>query len=236
MEGNTNRIIHFEIAPKSRIDYCSMPSRQNIILLIVSIIFSTIAAEFALRTILPTPVKWKYPQEYYISDPEIGFWLKEKQKAFTHDKVVITNSMGIRDTEYQPLPPPNTTRILALGDSQTFGNGLNIENTWPKQLETILNTNPANTSYEVLNAGIPGSATWQHELILQRMIKEYHPDIIVLGFYVNDVSRRSLHTAAQHAHKNTLKLRIAYILKQSALLLTFRSALSALRQSLSPDE
>jgi hypothetical protein len=214
--------------------FFSKKSYQNILLLIGSIIFSAILAEVVLRTILPAPITWKYPQEFYIYDPEIGFWLEPNQKAFTHDKIVTTNSVGIRDSEYSPYPPPNTYRILALGDSQTFGNGLDLVDTWPKQLETILNKKVNNLHFEVLNAGIPGSATWHHEIILQRMINNYHPDMVVLGFYVNDVSRRTSVTLSED-RTNTLKLRIVYILKQSALLLTFRSALSTLRQKFSPD-
>lgn len=211
-------------------------SYQNIFLLVGSIIFAAALAELALRIILPTPVTWKHPQENYIYDPELGFWMETNQEAFTHDKAVSTNSVGIRDSEYPPYPRQDTYRILALGDSQTFGNGLELPDTWPKQLKKILNQKVNNERFEVLNAGIPGSATWQHEIILQRMIDKYHPDMVVLGFYVNDVSRRYITNPSQHKNTNTLERRIGYILKQSALLLTFRSALNAVRQKLSPDD
>jgi len=215
--------------------YLSKISYQNILLLIGSVTFTFILAELALRSLLPAPIIWKFPQEFYVHDPEIGFWLEANQEAFTHDKVVTTNSIGIRDSEYLHPPPTNTYRILALGDSQTFGNGLDLADTWPKQLETVLNREAKKyLRFEVLNAGIPGSATWQHEIILQRMIHNYHPDMVILGFYVNDVSKR-VPVEFKKDNTNTLKLRIGYTLKQSALLLTFRSALASLRQKVSPD-
>lgn len=50
--------------------------------------------------------------------------LRPMLTAFTHDRPVRTNSLGLRDREVAPDPAPGTIRVLALGDSQTFGNGL----------------------------------------------------------------------------------------------------------------
>ena len=130
-------------------------TRQNIALLTGSIVFALILLEISLRIILPTPIKWKYPQESYIYDSEIGHWLKPNHKAFTHDKAVSVNSIGIRDFEYPSIPLSGVYRILALGDSQTFGNGLELMDTWPKQLEKILNQTDNDSHFEVLNAGLP---------------------------------------------------------------------------------
>jgi hypothetical protein len=208
--------------------------RDNFLLLFGSIIFAATLAEIGLRIILPAPIVWKYPQEHYLYDPEIGHRLEANQRSFTHDKIVRTNSIGIRDIEYTPQAPDNVYRILALGDSQTFGNGLNLADTWPKQLELILNVNSNDVRVEVLNCGLPASDSWQHAIIFHRLLAKYNPDAAILAFYVNDVVRR--HTPSQRQQNNSgeLRTRLTYILKQSALLLSLRKALHSIQEYLNP--
>lgn len=205
----------------------------SFILLLCSIIISAAIAEIALRLVLPSPTSWKHPQEQYEYDPEIGHWLKPDQKAFTHDKLVEINSLGIRDREYTSNPASGTYRILAVGDSQTFGNGLASTDTWPKQLEHVLNKNN-NTQFEVINSGLPGSDTWQHEIILQRMLKNYNPTTIVLAFYVNDVVKKGTPSFPKKHQGKDIENQIAYLLKKSVLLLTLRNTYTSVKQTLNP--
>lgn len=207
---------------------------QNLLLFTVSVMTSVIILEIALRVILPSPILWKYPQEHYIYDPEIGHWMEPDQQAFTHDKTVHINSAGIRDKEYTEQAQNDVYRILALGDSQTFGYGLELVDTWPKQLEKLLNDNSKDISYEVINSGLPGSDTWQHEIIHQRMIPRYHPDAVILAFYVNDVVTRFKPKKRVSSDESSLKTKAIYLLKRSALLLTLRTTIQSIQQSLSP--
>ena len=67
--------------------------------------------------------------------PEYSFIDKDWFK-----KNVTLNSLGYRDFEYSLERPNNTFRILMLGDSMTFGSGIDkISDTYPKQLEVLLN-------------------------------------------------------------------------------------------------
>jgi hypothetical protein len=36
----------------------------------------------------------------------------------------------------------------------------------------------------VINAGIPGTDTWQHEILLTRFLKATNPHVVVLALYV----------------------------------------------------
>ncbi len=211
--------------------------RQNYLLLSISLVIAILLSEVLLRALLPAPIVWKYPQESYLFDPEIGHWLEGNQRAFTHDKVVITNSQGLRDIEYQKRAPVGVRRILALGDSQTFGNGLDLSDTWPKQLEALQNHNNGAMKYEVVNSGLPASDTWQHEIILKRMLEIYHPHAIVLGFYVNDlVVRPDVVRFTQRNDRELSSIKWIYLIKRSALLLSLRSAYSSIRQMWAPSD
>ena len=97
-----------------------------------------------------------------------------------------------------------------MGDSQTFGSGLKLKDTWPKQFEHELNQSDTDKHFEVLNSGLPSSDTWQHELIFNRMITNYAPDAAVLAFYTNDVVKRfkpnpSLNEAKSASYKKLIK-------------------------------
>jgi hypothetical protein len=207
----------------------------NLLLLSVSLIVMAAAGELLLRLALPPPIHWKYPQEHYLYDLEIGVQLAPNQRAFTHDKPVEINSTGIRDVEYSGRAPAGIKRVVALGDSQTFGNGLTIADTWPKQLESKLNDRYGHGRWQVLNCGIPGTDTWQHEVILKRMMDAYKPDLAILAFYVNDVTdRHNLEPRDVLAATNTFGKRLAYLLKESALLLFIRDAIASVQQRFRP--
>ena len=210
---------------------------KNILLLTVSLIVALVIMELVLRIAAPPVINWVAPQESYLFDSQIGHWLKPGQKSFTHDKPVNTNSAGLRDREYSLHPPSGTIRILALGDSQTFGNGLRLVETWPKQLEAILNARTdMSGSYEVINAGLAGSDTWQHEIILDRLLPKYNPHVVILAFYVNDVVKKFTPSQDWYKKHKAKQNELAYMLKKSALLLSLRSALDAVRNIVSPSD
>jgi lysophospholipase L1-like esterase len=176
--------------------------------------------ELGLRVALPAPIHFRYPQESYDFDPEVAHVLRPAQRAFTHDREVWINTNGQRGREYTPRPEPGVLRVLALGDSQTFGNGLGQEATWPTQLESELSARAGagGPRIEVVNGGVPGSDTWQHEILLGRLADLYHPQVAVLAFYVNDVSPSYTPKPERTAEiSNTAAKRAAYLVKRSAL-------------------
>ncbi len=61
---------------------------------------------------------------------------------------VTINSYGLRGGEISTPKPPNTVRIVVVGDSITFGYGIPVESTYAKVLEKRLNNNaPGKTHY-----------------------------------------------------------------------------------------
>ncbi len=101
-----------------------------------------------------------------------------------HDKLpyeVITNSQGLR-MEYEITPLKKKRRILALGDSFTFGPYLRNWNTYPALLDEKLE------GYEVINAGVCGY-TIEDELSLFIERAQYcQPDITILQVLDNDLT------------------------------------------------
>jgi hypothetical protein len=190
----------------------------NLTLLVAALALAGGAGELLLRARVGTPIHWRFPQERYEPDPELGYRMAADQRSYTHDAPVATNSLGLRDGSYAPQATAGTLRVLALGDSQTFGNGLALADTWPKQLETGLAAGPGR--WQVINAGLAGSNTWQHERMLVRLHRAYRPQFAVVGFYVNDVQERPsdpTRVSQSDRETNTWSKRLGYALKRSAL-------------------
>ena len=187
------------------------------LLFAASIVISLFVLEFGLRVALGAPPAWRYPQESYVTDAEVGYALRPLQDGFTIAAPFHINSKGIRDTEYASFPARDVVRILALGDSQTFGVGVRSDETWPKQLERALEAAQPTHRFEVLNAGLPASATLNQARLLPRLLEAYHPACVVLGFYVNDVVALKAAAPFQIAEGSELTKRIVYIAKRSAL-------------------
>jgi lysophospholipase L1-like esterase len=104
------------------------------------------------------------------------------------NKYIIYNSHGYRDKEYSYQKPNNIFRILVLGDSQTFGYGIRkLEDTWHKKLEALMNQGLEEPRFEIISIADYG---WETDTQLYHLFKngfKYNPDLILLGFYENDV-------------------------------------------------
>ena len=98
---------------------------------------------------------------------------------------VSINSLGFRGREYTRAKPEGTFRIVVLGDSITFGNHLPLEATYADQLEKLLIQDaPTN---EVLNLGVGGYSTAQEAALLAELGVSLEPDLVILGFCLNDL-------------------------------------------------
>lgn len=106
--------------------------------------------------------------------------------------LVKINSDGFRDIEYPIEKGDNVYRIAVIGDSFTFGQGVELNQTYPKQLENILNSRRNSKRYEVMNFGVPGYNTFQEVQFLKNKVLKYKPDIVIIGYLSNDIIDENL--------------------------------------------
>ncbi len=105
------------------------------------------------------------------------------------DKIIVHIPWNeSRDNVYPFEKEHGVFRILALGDSFTYGLGVKANESWPTQLEKKLNSRGAQR-YEVINAGFPGVGTGRQYGYLVRTGLMYDPDIVVLSYYMNDAGK-----------------------------------------------
>ena len=150
-----------------------------------------------------------YPPGFFQEDTGIGYHrltpaFRGKVQTGETTYSVTTNSAGMRGGELAPRERVGW-RILGLGDSFTFGIGIEDEQTYLRQLEQLLNgaRGPQALPAEVLNGGVPGYGTIHELRYLEQIGLRYAPDLVLLGFYEgNDVSDNR--GPSQHVVKGVL--------------------------------
>lgn len=94
--------------------------------------------------------------------------------------------------EFRPSPPPSFAkapgvfRLLVIGDSYTFGDGVYPEDAYPHRLETKLGELWRDADVEVFTWARRGWNTSQQWLSIKPHLEELDPDLLLIGFTLND--------------------------------------------------
>ncbi len=124
----------------------------------------------------------RLPEGLFINDPVIGYALNPgfETLAVTSDFNVIykINSKGQRDQEYPYDRPPGKKRVLAFGDSFTFGEGVK----YGERFTDIPETN----EIEIINFGVPGYGLDQSLALYKIEGSRYEHDMVII--FLNAVS------------------------------------------------
>ncbi|MCR4411918.1 MAG: SGNH/GDSL hydrolase family protein, partial [Thermoguttaceae bacterium] len=99
---------------------------------------------------------------------------------------VVNNRLGFREREFEMPKPAGKFRIMVLGDSLTWGAGLTEDQRYTRLLENRLQKECPHAEIEVLNFGRPGAPTTAERDLLNEHIDTVEPDLVVVGFCVND--------------------------------------------------
>jgi lysophospholipase L1-like esterase len=139
---------------------------KNLFIALVSLAFSVSLVEGTLHAVDPLAAK----------KGRVAIEREKKGK----------NSLGLRGSREYPLEH-STYRILAIGDSFTYGLKLAESGSWPRQLESILQSKRPNI--EILNGGRPGTDTSQQLKLFDKTLHQYRPNMVLIGFLLNDCTK-----------------------------------------------
>lgn len=98
-----------------------------------------------------------------------------------------TNDLGFRAVPTSPKPE-GARRIVVVGDSWTFGQGVEAGETFTSQLEKLLNRKGA--KWQVYNLGMPGWNTANEIAALRTLLSRLQPDVVVFCPTSNDIDDR----------------------------------------------
>lgn len=121
-------------------------------------------------------------------DPDLGW--APRPGADSADRLYHYNAQGLRaPVEYAPAPPPGTLRLALFGDSFIHGDEVGYQDTIGARLEQTLRR--AGHAVEVLNFGVSGYGTDQALLRWRKHGRSLHPDVVVQGLQMSNVSRNA---------------------------------------------
>jgi len=210
------------------------PKFKNVILnagmVIVSTVVALMAAELVLRAKYGAPLAWLDPQVRHVLT-DYGYKLEPNQEGtFTCDKPVRSNSQGFRDDEWEIGKRDGDTRIMVIGDSLTFGNCVRVEDTFTAVLKNSLHAKGMNV--DVFRAAVGGWSTYDELDFLKAEGLRYNPDLVIVGFYINDYQIRRPFDPKKFAREKRvdarpvwlrwLPYRYIYMAKRSALVYFLR--------------
>jgi hypothetical protein len=96
------------------------------------------------------------------------------------------NEYGYRGTAVPPGPPSSAFRIVALGDSFTYGQGVPAEASLPAALERELAARMG-APVEVLNFGVPGLNLDEYAEQYRLFARRWQADLVLVFLFDNDL-------------------------------------------------
>ncbi len=127
-------------------------------------------------------------------DRDLGWSLEPKArlKSVDHQRglnyKIAVNKLGMRERELKRDKKTGTRRILFIGDSVTFGTGVDARWRFSDFISRALQDDT-----EVINAGVPGYGNDQELIYFEELTGVLHPDVVVLTLTIaNDVVNNAL--------------------------------------------
>lgn len=163
----------------------------NIVLSFSAVIAALALGEVFLRSFYKEKVVL-FPR--YTTDVQYGEFTIRRLRPnseFWHTSVdgswkFITNAQGFRNEKgFARKKSSGVLRVLSLGDSHTQGMEVRQERTFSAVAERYMRGE--GTDVEVINAGVSGFSTAEALVFLENEGVKYHPDMVVLGFFANDL-------------------------------------------------
>jgi hypothetical protein len=173
----------------------SRPWVGSLVLLLISSILTLVVAEYVFRAFKELQwrraVKW-HQHELYTMLPDSPLEYALHPGVNRENRIPDTgltwsyqiNSDGFRGDEFDVTD--NRKRVLFVGDSYTFGWGVEQDEVLTRSVERALAKPPYNLGIDAYNLGVPGYNTVQEYHLLTQVLDRYAPSLVVLGYVMND--------------------------------------------------
>jgi hypothetical protein len=216
MQPTMNRPIFFQEADRpARPKRASHRWLTTLGVLFVAALFGFVMAEFLTRMIWGRSIVL-FPK--YQEDVKYGEYLLrrlEPSTKFQHKSadgswLFTTNAQGFRDThDYTYEKAAGVRRILCLGDSQTLGFEAAQEKIFPAIIEKRLTR--LGRKVEILNTAIAGYGTAEQVAFFENEGLKYQPDVVVLGWFIDDFDENEASRLFRLADGNLLPDKHEYV-------------------------
>ncbi|MBM76008.1 MAG: hypothetical protein CMK59_11460 [Proteobacteria bacterium] len=182
-------------------------------------------SEFALRVVGWPKITsaFEHNTPFWVTDPDLikkKFPHKEENRSFN----VSTNLDGLRLTSQTPAQREKSShRIMTLGCSTTFGWGVDNPESYPAVLQKYVKE--AKYSTEIVNGGQPGYTSFQGSILWDKVLKNYTPDVVLIGYIVQDARKAAYSDRSQAILQQDHAFLKSNVLYRSKIYLALRSFL-----------
>lgn len=161
-----------------------MRLRKELLVTALSLVLVVLATEGLLRvfpSLLPMALEFTFdddPQTRGVAHPRVGNLHQPNSvhvvRTTEFEISYPTNAHGFNN----PEPWPATAEIVVVGDSLTFGYGVDPDQAWPGLLARELS--PAS----VVNLGLIGAGPQQYSRIYETFGVDLEPKVLLIGFFL----------------------------------------------------
>jgi lysophospholipase L1-like esterase len=164
--------------------------RRRFLACLVAGLAAFAVGEVLVRIAVGAPLRERLPVLTVRANPVRG-WEMVPGLHYTYEHPVVVNALGLRGPELEPKAE-GELRVLVLGDSLTYGQGVADDETLPAWLERDLREREPGRTVRVVNAGLRAYDTRQELALLAELGDTIAPDVVVLCWYWNDFFGRDL--------------------------------------------
>jgi lysophospholipase L1-like esterase len=159
---------------------------KKFVVLGVTSVLCFAAAEIVLRVVAPVQTFVNPLRSFHRYDPDLGWTgtpnLKARFRHVDFDVLVRSDANGFRERQSTNAPGPGSPLVLVLGDSFTWGWG--VEN---GEVFTDVMQNELGSLADIRNCGVNAYGTLQELLLLQRCLTNgLRPRFVIVMFCFND--------------------------------------------------
>jgi lysophospholipase L1-like esterase len=164
-------------------------ARAGIVISVASFLLAICGVELGIRAVDPFGISYYTLAGEYVrdklADEHLVFRHKPSWEKRYGDVLVTYNERGLRDRPILPKAE-GEYRILALGDSVTFGWGVPQHQIFSFRLEQLLQ-NRLQRPVRVINSGVGGYNTVQEVTYFKQEGITFQPDLVMLTYVQNDI-------------------------------------------------
>ncbi len=172
----------------------ALSTRRKLLFAALVCVFALVAAEVLLRLVTYQVGLASIPEDQVRRHLEKDAMVFHDELGWVRDDLpnpgLGINAHGFRHPDVSQRKPAGTWRAFALGDSQTYGAGVDAPEAYPSQAEALLRERaPEGATVELINAGISGYTSLQALRLVQVKLLDWDPDAIIVDCRTHDSPR-----------------------------------------------
>ncbi len=162
----------------------TLSTRRKLVYALVATVLLLGGVEVALRATTTVVGRASIP------DQRVKNHLQGGALTYDADLGWVMNPQGFRHPRrVDPERVPGSWRAVALGDSQTVGPGLSLEQSWPLQAEALLQQRHPDVPVQVISGAVPGYSSLQALRQVQDRLAWLQPEVWLVDCRAKDAQR-----------------------------------------------